>query len=132
MKMIIIIGIMMMVLVGCDVSPEENTALRVTLTDIATTVAEVTVPTVDFSIDGIHLALPHPQEWESYTTEYGIVLAEQLGSVATEGQLGGILIHLFVPPLDGVTLPISDDSNRALSILTQILTHPDYVGDATV
>ncbi|MDX2075495.1 MAG: hypothetical protein SFZ02_03630 [bacterium] len=132
MKIMIIIGIMMMVLVGCDVSPQEDAALRVTLTDIATTVAEITVPTVDFSIGGIHLALPHPQKWESYTTEYGIVLAEQLGSVATEGQLGGILIHLFVPPLDGVTLPISEESNRALSILTEILAHPDYVGDATV
>jgi len=132
MKMIIVISLIIMVLSGCASSPEQDEALTVTVTESSPTVAEIYVPTVNLTIDDITLGLPYPQNWESYTTEYGIVLAEYLGSVATEGQLSGILIHLFVPPLDDFSLPIAEESNRALVILREILTHPDYVGDATV
>ncbi|MCU0479891.1 MAG: hypothetical protein MUE54_01610 [Anaerolineae bacterium] len=107
-------------------------ALNVTVTEKSPEVVQTRLPTVNLTIQDIHLSLPYPQDWETYTTEYGIVLAEYLGSVATEGQLGGILVHLFIPPLDGFDLPIANETNRALIILREILTHPDYVGDATV
>ncbi|MDZ4669270.1 MAG: hypothetical protein SH821_00230 [Phototrophicales bacterium] len=132
MKMIILIGIIIMVLTGCEWSSEQAESLTLALTNSAPTVTEVSVPTVKFAIGNISLSLPYPKDWESYTTQYGVVLAEYLGSVATEGQLGGILIHLFVPPLEGVNLSIADETNRAYDILTEILAHPDYVGDATV
>lgn len=132
MKMIIVISLIIIVLSGCASLPEQDEALSVTLTNSSPIVEETHLPTVNLTIGEISLTLPYPQNWESYTTEYGIVLAEYLGSVATEGQLSGILIHLFVPPLDGFNLTVSEESNRALVILREILTHPDYVGDATV
>lgn len=130
MKMIVIITIFIMIISGCAPDAEPDDAVRLMPTSTPTT-AETT-QIVNLSLNDIALTLPYPSDWESYTTEYGVVLAEYLGSVATEGQLGGILIHLFVPPLDGVDLPISDNDNRALNTLTRILAHPNYVGDATV
>lgn len=130
MKMILIITIFIMIISGCAPSAESDDAVRLMPTSTPTT--EQTTQIVNLSLNDIALTLPYPKDWESYTTEYGVVLAEYLGSVATEGQLGGILIHLFVPPLEGVDLPISDTDNRALFILKEILAHRDYVGDATV
>lgn len=133
MKFILLSLIIILILSsGCTASPVPDDALNVTVTEKSPDIIQTHQPTVNLTIDNIQLSLPYPQNWESYTTEYGIVLAEYLGSVATEGQLGGILIHLFVPPLDGFDLPIADETNRALIILREILTHPDYVGDATV
>lgn len=130
MKMIVIITIFIMFITGCATSTEPDDSVRLMPTSTPTT--DRTLEIVNLSLNDIALTLPYPSNWESYTTQYGVVLAEYLGSVATEGQLGGILIHLFVPPLDGVDLPISDNDNRALNILTKILAYPDYVGDATV
>jgi hypothetical protein len=134
MMKLILISLIIIVIVasGCTASPVPDDALNVTVTEKSPVAVQTHLPSVNLTIGNIHLSLPYPQNWESYTTEYGIVLAEYLGSVATEGQLGGILIHLFVPPLDGFDLPIADESNRALVILREILTHPDYVGNATV
>ncbi len=132
MKRMIFIAIFMMMISGCapDTQPSDTVRLMPTSTPNTTDTAQI----VNLSLNDIALALPYPSTWESYTTEYGVVLAEYLGSVATEGQLGGILIHLFVPPLDEMNIPISesDNNNRALDILSKILAYPDYVGNATV
>lgn len=130
MKMIAILTIFIIIISGCAPDAEPDDAVRLMPTSTPTTVE--TIQVVNLSLNDIALTLPYPSEWESYTTEYGVVLAEYLGSVATEGQLGGILIHLFVPPLNEMDLPVSDNDNRALNILSKILAYPDYVGDATV
>ncbi|PJF32752.1 MAG: hypothetical protein CUN52_00095 [Phototrophicales bacterium] len=130
MKMIVIICILLMMITGCAPSSESDDGARVIATQPPT--LTTTTDIVTLTIEDITLTLPYPKEWETYTTEYGVVLAEYLGSVATEGQLGGILIHLFVPPLAEMDLPVSQDDNRAMSILREILSHPNYVGTATV
>ena len=130
MKMLLIITIFIMIISGCAPDAEPNDAVRLMPTSTPT-IAEIT-QIVNLSLNDIALTLPYPSNWESYTTEYGVVLAEYLGSVATEGQLGGILIHLFVPPLNEMDLPVSSNNNRALNILSKILAYPNYVGDATV
>lgn len=131
MKTIVIVTLLVMLISGCASDAEPQYAVRLLPTPTPT--PDISTPhLVSLALNDISLTLPYPQTWESYTTEYGVVLAEYLGSIATEGQLSGILIHLFVPPLDGVNLLLSDTTNRALLILNEILAHPDYVGDATV
>ncbi|MCL4256337.1 MAG: hypothetical protein KJ043_21445, partial [Anaerolineae bacterium] len=86
MKMIVLITIFIMIISGCAPDAEPDDAVRLMPTSTPTT--EETVQVVNLSLNDIALALPYPSDWESYTTEYGVVLAEYLGSVATEGQLG--------------------------------------------
>lgn len=130
MKMIVIICVLLIIITGCVPSSEPDDGARVIATQppTPTTTSEL----VTLTLEDITLTLPYPKQWETYTTEYGVVLAEYLGSVATEGQLGGILIHLFVPPLAEMDLPISQSDNRAMTILREIIAHPNYVGTATV
>ena len=88
---------------------------------------------VEFSLSAQNISLSgvYPAGWESFTTDYGIVLAEELGSVATDGRLNGMLVHVFVPPMDDFKLPTSSE-NRAWYILHEIIKNPEYVGEAAI
>ncbi len=87
---------------------------------------------INLSVDSINLQLRRPEAWEIYETEYGVVLAEYISSVAVDRQLSGLLTHVFVPPLDEFNIQISATSNPAFLILSQITSNPDYVGSATI
>ncbi|MFW5748860.1 MAG: hypothetical protein ACOCYT_04520 [Chloroflexota bacterium] len=133
---IVLPALVALVLFGCSSggSMDDNTMLiEVTRTPAIEMVAQ---DRVSFTVESVQLEVPRPVDWEFYATEYGIVMAEYLGSVATEGQLNGLFTHVWVPPLEDFTLPVADlpasNQNRALAILNQIISNPDYVGDARV
>ncbi|MDX1992318.1 MAG: hypothetical protein SF029_08015 [bacterium] len=83
-------------------------------------------------VDGVELTLYRPEQWEFYPTDYGVVLTEQIDSVATEGVLSGILTHVWLPPLDDFNIPSADGTNLAWQFLTEIIENPDYIGSAAV
>ncbi|MEQ8675831.1 MAG: hypothetical protein RLP44_06335 [Aggregatilineales bacterium] len=91
---------------------------------------------VAFTVDDVAVQLTPPTEWAVNTTPYGVLLTEHIRSIATEGQLDGILLHTFVDPLDDVRVSISDTTsesyNPALQILSQIVADTAYVGDSAV
>lgn len=87
---------------------------------------------ISFVVDNVALTIPRPTDWEYYETDYGIVLAEYIRSVATDGRLDGLLTHVFVPPLDDFAIPAGDEINIAWWVLREIIDSPEYVGGAVV
>ena len=77
----------------------------------------------------VDLRLRVPAGWETYNTNDGIVLSEHVSSAYTADRLRGILVHLFVPPMDGFSMS-GPDANLAWAVLKQVVTNPAYVGDA--
>lgn len=122
---LIIIGIFG--LVGCRPSnPPDDSA-------IISRSAEEQTPSdrVEFSVNGATVSFAYPEDWEFYSTEFGVVVAESLGRVAEDGRLGGLLMHVWAPPLNDFSISASD-TNRARAILEQITGNPSYVGGANV
>jgi hypothetical protein len=122
-----------LVIVGC----QANEAAQPDMSGIVATVPRTPhnttqTSTISLTVDDVELSIERPAEWQFYATDYGIVLAEALGSVATDGRLAGLLAHIFVPPLNDVDLLISDAENLAWAILSEIVRQPEYVGSALV
>jgi hypothetical protein len=80
----------------------------------------------------VSLRIMVPKGWETYNTAAGIVLNEHMGSSAPGSPLRGFLIHVFVPHDQNFIMPPSSDVNMAWFILNQVVTNPDYVGQALV
>jgi hypothetical protein len=92
-----------------------------------------TESTVGFSRDGLTISIPKPSGWESFTTEYGVVIAEQFGTVADQGTLQGLMAYVFVTPIDDLSSPVDDlPDNRARRVLRQIVADASFVGAARV
>lgn len=80
----------------------------------------------------IYLSIVVPEGWETYNTPAGIVLNEQSSASGPDQPLQGFLIHIFIPYMDDFRIPASNDTNMAWAILKQVVTNPDYVGNARV
>jgi hypothetical protein len=121
---------------GCAKSPAPDQAAEAQRTNsqIVSGAQENTAVfnTVAFTIEDITLSVPRPQNWELHRTAFGVVLAEHIGSIATDGELGGILAHVWLQPLTDFNLQASTRENAAWAILGQIIENPEYVGSATV
>lgn len=87
---------------------------------------------LSLDMGGVSLSIPQPHGWETYQTDFGIVLAEHIGSVATGGALDGVLVHIFAPPMHDIPVPIVDSSNAAWETLRRIIADPAFVGSASV
>lgn len=90
--------------------------------------------TVGFSRSGLNIRLRKPREWEAFSTNGGIVIAEKFGTVADQGQLAGLMTYVFLTPLDDFPFGISDgpDGSRAVEVLSKIVSDGSYVGGADV
>ncbi|TVR18472.1 MAG: hypothetical protein EA396_15055 [Anaerolineaceae bacterium] len=122
---LIIIGIIG--LVGCrPSSPPDDSAI---ISRSAGSLAPA--DRVEFNVNGATVSFAYPDDWEFYRTEFGVVVAESLGSIAEDGQLGGLLMHVWAPPLNDFSISASD-TNRARAILEQITGNPSYIGGAHV
>jgi hypothetical protein len=87
-----------------------------------------TSETVTFSVDELVISVQRPPSWESVSTDYGVVLAEKMRTMA-DVTYGGLLAHIFVPPLDNIVLT-QDGDNVARSILRQVIASPEYINGA--
>jgi hypothetical protein len=85
-----------------------------------------------YTLGDVELGLNTPYGWETYATESLVILAEHSGSITNSDELRGMIVHIFVHPLDSFTIPTSDQPNLALTVLNQIVRQPDYVGEAAV
>ncbi len=117
-------------LIGCTAGSEDESA------SISSPLANVQTPPfeelpddgrISFSIEDVNVSLRVPEQWAFYETAYGLVMTEEISTIAANGELDGLLTHVFVPPLENLPIPISD-TNRALGILRGIIANPDYVG----
>jgi len=117
---------------ACQSNPENLPQTR-----IATLVAPVPVfqdsANVGFMHEGLSVSLPKPSGWESFTTDYGVVIAEHFGTVADQGTLQGLMAYVFVTPLSDLpTLESTNQTNRAQQVLSQIVSDGSFVGTAQV
>ncbi len=89
---------------------------------------------IALSSEGFNVHMSKPAQWESFTTEYGVVLGEAFGSVASGGQLEGVMAYIFATPVTDFVLPTSDNGqkNIAYHIQKQIVTNTEYIGNARV
>ncbi|MBZ0292140.1 MAG: hypothetical protein K8L99_06180 [Anaerolineae bacterium] len=80
----------------------------------------------------VSLAIKIPAGWTSYNTDAGIVLNERAALISDAVSLQGILVHIFAMSVEKFHLPQRSNVNIAWSVLSQIVTNPDYVGNALV
>jgi len=80
----------------------------------------------------LQLSILVPDGWETFNTDAGIVLNEQVGSATLDQPLSGLLVHIFVPNISKFAFPESSDVNLAWAILKQVVSNPDYIGNAVV
>jgi hypothetical protein len=92
--------------------------------------------TVTFTRHGLNLSINKPLNWETQETENGLMLTEHFYPVTEgeelDGTLDGLLLYVFVPPLDDVEISRSPDENIALAVMNQVVKDSDYVQDAAV
>jgi hypothetical protein len=122
--LIVIVGI-----AGCQSSPSQSSAIITETPDLSP------APSDSWAVHegtGISLKIKIPYGWETYNTESGIVLTEHMGKPETGGFLEGILIYVFIPHLDGFHVNYSDNTNIAWEMLKQVISKPEYVGNALV
>lgn len=128
--------ILLLPLVSCQPEPPPDAVTLPGRTSIPQDAPSEISDQVAFdAVDGIDLRLRKPSNWESFSTEYGLVIAERLGTVATEGVLEGLLAYVFFTPLTEFDIPTSNSDNifnLTQEVLAQIVTDPEYVGGATV
>lgn len=87
---------------------------------------------IQVRVNELDLSVRLPARWEYYATEFGVVLTEKINMAASTDQLGGLLMHVFVHPLNDLSVSIVADGNMAHSILDSIVHNPTYIGDALV
>lgn len=132
MKLTLFILFLITALFGCrPTAPADEDQMLEPTAPAAKGIQEVDANHIALDVNDVNLQVKRPADWEYYTTEYGVVLAEQLGSVAENSQLKGLFVHVWVPPLDDFVLPASAQ-NEALAILNEIIANPEYVGSARV
>lgn len=87
---------------------------------------------LSLEVGGVSLSIPRPIGWETYQTDFGIVLTEHIVSVATGGALDGLLVHIFAPPMHNIPVAVVDNSNAAWETLRRIIADPAFIGSAAV
>ena len=126
----IVILALAFVLVSCASSPSNSTSIAAV--DGRQATPDTNESFVDFQVEDIQISVPRPDGWESFTTDPGIVIAETISSVADEGELDGLVMHVYVPVLEDLPLPAVDGDNIAQQILQQIVEDPNYTGSASI
>jgi hypothetical protein len=115
--------------VACQTTPGDlATAIETFPPETDTPVNETDSPETTwatFTHEEISLSLEVPDGWEAETNEEGIILAEHMGTMETGGVLDSVQVHCFIHPVIDSATP--RNSNRALQILSKILTDPTYV-----
>jgi hypothetical protein len=92
----------------------------------------LTESSVHFRTREIDLTITKPPKWETFSTEFGVVIAEKFGSVANGGILEGLMSYTFVTPLTDFVLPTSTHHNLTQTIFDQIIADPNYVYGAAI
>lgn len=130
----VVVLFLALILVGCQAHVSSESPVTVGQSASNPTVHNATADQqIELVVNGISIHARRPPNWEYFETDFGVVLAEYIGSVATDGQLQGLLMHLHVPPLENVRIPVgSNNSNRAWVILDQVSHQPDTIGSAKV
>lgn len=123
-----ILLLLLLLIVGCQpANPDQQ------LVHPPPDVTPDTATYISLNLNEVDLHILRPTGWESYKTDYGVVLTEALGTIATEGRLGGLLLHVFVHPLEDFNrLPAREGANHAWTLLNAITHSPDYIGEALV
>lgn len=134
---VVVITALAMALVACQPAPAEAVQDSPVVAGVPT--FSFTTPVITAGDDSITLmgdrfsvSLPKPNAWESFTTEYGVVMGEAFGSVATGGMLEGLMTYMFTSPLTDFAQSIAaaTDDNLAYAIQSQIVSDVDYIGSA--
>lgn len=130
------ITVLLLALAACGAAPSDPPAAVNYATELESlSVAATLHPEdnyIEVTVNEVEVVVPKPENWEYYATDYGIVLTEHIDMVATNGELGGMLTHIWVPPLDDLALPANTNTNLAWHILSEIIEDPAYVGSAAV
>lgn len=117
---------------GCKTTPSGLSETRIPTVSIAPSPTPLQgETTVDFTREGLDISLPKPAGWQSFNTEYGVVIAERFGSVADSGTLQGLMAYVFVIPFsEFAPQPPDSTVNHAHHILAQIAHDKAFIGNA--
>jgi hypothetical protein len=130
-QLVVLVIVVTLLFVGCMPATEDSTSRTQHI------INPVSKPlnqndsgeTITVTLENVVLSVQRPPFWESFTTDYGIVLAEELRTVPDD-ESNNLVVHIFMPPLDNVTLT-GDDERVARAILRQIIANPEYINGAS-
>lgn len=135
MKQIVFL-ISALLLFGCSSAAESSRSERnsqiISSVTNTPTIQRVDDSSVTVSVNEINISVKRPQDWEFYTTEYGLVVAESIGAVATNQQIDGLLAHIFIPPVEDFTQSAVDTERVAYSIMMEITRSEEFIHNAVV
>jgi hypothetical protein len=94
----------------------------------STATPPVTDPTttphwLETTLNGITLGMWQPEGWETLMSN-GLIIAEQTPGNAVDD---GMLIYVFVPPIDQFGVPMTD-ANLAWAVLNRVIHMPSHTG----
>lgn len=121
------IGICMGI-VACEGGNESNETPVVT----AESTSSVTAKNISANLSGVEIALRIPPGWNGRKMDNGILIAEQQGSIHNIGKLMGMQVYVFVHSIDKFPPSIRSDAHPARSILEQVVSEPEMVGNSAV
>lgn len=82
---------------------------------------------IETDMNGIRIGLGVPPGWAGDTVD-GLVIAEHFGSMDGGIPTPGMLVYVFVPPLDRFEVPEPTATNVAQHVLTQVVQMPTEIG----
>jgi len=133
MRVLPLILMMLGLTTACQSNPDSLPQTRVVTVVAPATLAPQDPSDIGFTHEGLSVSLPKPAGWESFTTEYGVVIAEHFGTVADQGTLQGLMAYVFVTPLtDLPTVDTIAPVNHAQQVLAQIVSDGSFIGTAQV
>lgn len=82
---------------------------------------------IETEVDDVTIGMWLPSGWAVDTAD-GIIMAEHFTGVENGVPNPGMLVYIFVPPLDRFDLPAETDANAALHVLNQVVRMPNELG----
>lgn len=105
---------------ACQTAPPSQPDI-LPLTQLAAARNTAPAESLRYTVADITLRLTKPKQWESFSTDHGIVIGERFGSVATAGTLEGLISYIFITPIEDYTQYVTTNRNTAQYILTTLL-----------
>lgn len=86
---------------------------------------------VKFDFGEVVIRLQKLADWEVYQTDYHLIMTEGNDPFRSEGQLNGLLVHMWVPTSSNLEVTGDVEAETIASILEKIVSKPAYVGVAS-
>lgn len=126
-----IVIVLIILIAACQPENDSPTASSGTLINVEQEIRTLNQTTerrwIETETDGVRIGMWLPSGW-AVDTSQGIIMAEHFTGVENGVPNPGMLVYIFVPPLDRFNLEINAEANAALHVLNQVVRMPTELG----